>query len=117
MYNNTCKVDKTKKGSNNMTTKELMEKFKGDNNSRKFDKVLRKSIEKYFDEYLPQYDKRSIQIKKFPIKEYWYLSKVMAKETKSEKYACWTCYNLTTESMNFGRYNLTKKEALEILNK
>lgn len=35
--------------------------------------------------------------------------------TLGESYDCWTCWNDSTQSLNFGHYHLTKQEALEKL--
>lgn len=98
-----------------MTTEVFMTEFKGDNTTKKFDEILRSSIEKYFEEKLPTYDRKSIRIEKYSHKDDWYLSRVMAKKVNGDNYTCWTCYNLIYESMNFGHYDLTEKQALDIL--
>lgn len=41
--------------------------------------------------------------------------RVMAQHKKTKEYTVWTCWNETTQSMNFGHYNLTKKIAKDIL--
>jgi hypothetical protein len=52
-----------------------------------------------------------------------YLYHIIAKKPNTSKlfhngewnYSCWTCYNATTQSLNFGHYNLeSEEEAREI---
>lgn len=45
----------------------------------------------------------------------YYIYRVMAQHKVTGEYAVWTCWNETTQSMNFGHYNLTKKIAKDIL--
>lgn len=40
--------------------------------------------------------------------EDWYLFHVIAR--KGDNYSCWTSWNETTQSLNFGHYNLNSEE-------
>lgn len=43
---------------------------------------------------------------------------VMAKEKSSDGYGCWTCWNDSVKSLNYGHYDLkNREEAIEILEK
>lgn len=44
-----------------------------------------------------------------------YLYRVMAKNRIVNKYAVWTCWNESTQSLNFGHYNLNLDDAMDIL--
>ena len=44
-----------------------------------------------------------------------YIYRVMAQHKTTGKYAVWTCWNETTQSLNFGHYDLSLDDAMEIL--
>lgn len=44
-----------------------------------------------------------------------YIYRVMAKNRITNKYAAWTCWNESTQSLNFGHYNLSLDDAMDIL--
>ena len=44
-----------------------------------------------------------------------YLYRVMAQHKITGKYAVWTSWNETTQSLNFGHYNLSLENATDIL--
>lgn len=44
-----------------------------------------------------------------------YLYRVMAQHKTTGEYAVWTSWNETTQSLNFGHYNLNLEDAMEIL--
>ena len=44
-----------------------------------------------------------------------YLYRVMAQHKTTGKYAVWTCWNESTQSLNFGHYNLNLEDAMDIL--
>lgn len=44
-----------------------------------------------------------------------YIYRVMARHKTTGKYAVWTCWNETTQSLNFGHYNLSLEDAMNIL--
>nr|DAX14581.1 MAG TPA: Large polyvalent protein associated domain 24 [Bacteriophage sp.] len=44
-----------------------------------------------------------------------YIYRVMAQHKITGEYAVWTCWNETTQSLNFGHYDLTKETAIDIL--
>ena len=39
----------------------------------------------------------------------------MAQHKTTGKYAVWTCWNETTQSLNFGHYDLDLEDAMDIL--
>ena len=44
-----------------------------------------------------------------------YLYRVMAQNKTTGEYAVWTSWNETTQSLNFGHYNLNLDDAMDIL--
>ena len=44
-----------------------------------------------------------------------YIYRVMAQHKITGEYAVWTCWNETTQSLNFGHYNLNLEDAMDIL--
>ena len=44
-----------------------------------------------------------------------YLYRVMAQNKTTGEYAVWTSWNETTQSLNFGHYNLSLEDAMDIL--
>lgn len=70
-----------------------------------------KNVRSYFEKELKNYEVISVRQK---ITED-YLYRVMAKNKVTGKYAVWTCWNESTQSLNFGHYDLTKETAIDIL--
>lgn len=44
-----------------------------------------------------------------------FIYRVLAQHKITGKYAAWTCWNETTQSLNFGHYNLDLEKAMDIL--
>lgn len=54
--------------------------------------------------------------KKTDHKDDWYLYVIIAKNTVTGKYAVWTSWNESTQSLNYGHYNIQSiKDCLEIV--
>lgn len=71
-----------------------------------------KSVCKYFEEKLPAYVPAAVaRASKHPEDE---LYTVVAKHRGSGKFATWTCWNESTQSLNHGHYDLNAHDAAEI---
>ena len=77
-------------------------------------KQVRKNVEEYFKKHLPQYAVLEIR-KKSVFLEDNYLFMVSAINEKDGTYAVWTCWNETSQSLNYGHYNLQTLEECEQL--
>lgn len=77
-------------------------------------KQVRKNVEEYFKKHLPQYTVLEIR-KKSVFLEDSYLFMVSAINEKDGTYAVWTCWNETSQSLNYGHYNLQTLEECEQL--
>lgn len=72
---------------------------------RSYTKVL-KAVERYFNKNLPQYEVVEVMRKSnHPSDDYLYMV-IAATTSENPKYACWTCWNDSTESLHYGHYNL-----------
>lgn len=77
------------------------------------DKVIR-NVEKYFSEHCERYSLLGICRKSNHLED-GYLYEVIACNGNQE-YACWTSWNETTQSLNYGHYGLgSMEEALEVV--
>lgn len=70
-----------------------------------------KNVRSYFERELKNYEVISVRQKLTED----YLYRVMAQNKVTGKYAVWTCWNESTQSLNFGHYDLTKETAIDIL--
>lgn len=70
-----------------------------------------KNVRSYFERKLKNYEVISVRQK---LTEN-YIYRVMAQHKTTGKYAVWTCWNESTQSLNFGHYDLTKETAIDIL--
>ena len=79
---------------------------------RKYDmKQVRKNVEEYFKKNLPQYVVLEIKKKSvFPEDSYLFMVSA-AKEDGT--FAVWTCWNETSQSLNYGHYDLQTLEECE----
>lgn len=77
-------------------------------------KQVRKNVEEYLKKHLPQYTVLEIR-KKSVFPEDNYLFMVSAINEKDGTYAVWTCWNETSQSLNYGHYNLQTLEECEQL--
>lgn len=74
------------------------------------------SVKDYISNHFPGYDVLSV-MRKSNMPEDQYLYMVIAKNNngdsvfKSTPYACWSCWNQSTESLNYGHYNLPDEES------
>ena len=80
---------------------------------------VKSSVFQYFENHLPQYDVAAIFHKSNAASDN-YLYSVIGKRKESSKYfdddyACWSSWNQSTESLNFGHYNLSLENALNVL--
>lgn len=75
---------------------------------------IKKEIVEYFATELPQYEVDTIvRQSNHPDDSYLYM--VSAHKENGER-ACWTCYNSSTKSLNFGHYGLeSENEVADIL--
>lgn len=70
---------------------------------------VKNNVQSYFEEHLKNYTPVEIcRISNHP--EDHYLYAVIARHNNGD-YACWTSWNHSTESMNFGHYGLSDREA------
>ena len=73
--------------------------------------VVREHVELYFKNHLPQYTVLDIRRKScHPDDDYLWM--VSAKKADNS-FAVWTSWNETTQSLNFGHYNLSTIEECE----
>ena len=80
---------------------------------RKYDmKQVRKNVEEYFKKNLPQYVVLEIK-KKSVFSEDSYLFMVSAANENDGCFAVWTCWNETSQSLNYGHYDLQTLEECE----
>jgi len=70
-----------------------------------------KNVRSYFERELKNYE--VILVRQKITEDYLY--RVIAQNKITGKYAVWTCWNETTQSLNFGHYDLTKETAIDIL--
>ena len=75
-------------------------------------KQARKNVEEYFKKHLPQYTVLEIR-KKSVFPEDNYLFMVSAINEQDGTYAVWTSWNETSQSLNYGHYNLQTLEDCE----
>lgn len=74
---------------------------------------VKKHVESYFKEHLPQYKVLEIRRKSYhPDDDYLYM--VSAKKDDST-FAVWTSWNETMQSLNYGHYDLLSVEDCERL--
>lgn len=66
------------------------------------------NVEEYFKEHLPQYSVLKV-VKKSNHKDDAYLYMVSAKKS-DDTYAVWTSWNESTQSLNYGHYDLKSEE-------
>lgn len=72
---------------------------------------IRKHIELYFKEYLPQYTVLEIRKKSYhPADHYLYMVSAISSDGT---YAVWTAWNESSQSLNYGHYNLQSIEECE----
>ncbi len=72
---------------------------------------IREHVELYFKEHLPKYTVLEIRQKSYhPADNYLWM--VSAKE-EDGTYAVWTAWNVSSQSLNFGHYNLKSIEDCE----
>lgn len=77
------------------------------------------NVKKYFEKYLPHYEVVQVMRKSaHPLDDYLYM--VIARHTNypelkrqygGGEYACWTCWNESTQSLNYGHYDLESEES------
>jgi hypothetical protein len=100
-----------------------MEIKKGNANMNNVPSNVIENVKKYFDKYLPNYEVVKVMRKSsHPLDDYLYM--VIARHTNYPEikrqfgcgeYACWTCWNESTQSLNYGHYDLLSEEvAVEI---
>ncbi|MCM1237713.1 MAG: hypothetical protein NC489_47225 [Ruminococcus flavefaciens] len=72
---------------------------------------IRKHVELYFKRYLPQYTVLEIRKKSYhPADHYLYM---VSAKSNDGTFAVWTAWNETSQSLNFGHYNLKSMEECE----
>lgn len=73
--------------------------------------VVRENVELYFKKYLPEYTVLEIRRKSYhPADSYLWM--VSAKK-EDGTYAVWTAWNESSQSLNYGHYNLKSIEECE----
>lgn len=73
--------------------------------------VVRENVELYFKKYLPEYTVLEIRRKSYhPDDDYLWM--VSAKKADNS-FAVWTSWNETTQSLNYGHYDLKSIEDCE----
>lgn len=79
------------------------------------DKV-KDNVYKYFENNLPEYTVYNVYYKSNHDADN-YLYMVLAKKNtdKNDDYAVWTCWNESTQSLNYGHYSLTEEKARKVL--
>lgn len=79
------------------------------------DKV-KDNVRKYFEEHLPQYGVCEVYHKSnHDSDDYLYMVKAIKDVKPYNEYAVWTSWNESTQCLNHGHYNLTEKQAKEVL--
>lgn len=74
-------------------------------------KQVRKNVEEYFKKYLPGYTVLEIRKKSvFPEDNYLFMVSAI---NEDGSFAVWTCWNETSQSLNYGHYNLHSIEDCE----
>ena len=74
-------------------------------------RVVRKNVKLYFKKYLPEYTVLEIRRKSYhPADSYLWM--VSAKKD-DDTYAVWTAWNESSQSLNYGHYNLKSIEDCE----
>ena len=68
------------------------------------------NVKKYFAEHLKQYQLVDVmRASKHPDDHYLYMVIARKRDKKATgPWACWTCWNETTQSLNFGHYGIDK---------
>ena len=62
-----------------------------------------KDVIKYFKEFLPEYEVKMVtHYREHP--DDYYLYEVIAECISNGTYACWSCWNQITQSLNYGHY-------------
>ena len=75
--------------------------------------IVRFNVQKYFEEHLPQYEVVQVGLSS----EYIYRVLAKKKETSlfsPNDFACWTSWNESTQSLNYGHYDLPEWKATQI---
>ena len=76
---------------------------------------VRKNVDKYFAEGhgLTNYEPIAVgQHRGKGEAEYIYV--VLARQIRGGEWAVWTCWNESTQSLNYGHYNLTEQQAMRL---
>lgn len=76
-------------------------------------KEVRKAIEKEVKSIYPAYEIVNIIRYKHPDDNYLY--RVVAEKVGQDTYTYWDCFNTYTGSLNFGHYNLSYVEAMQLI--
>ena len=74
---------------------------------------VRKTIEKEVKRISPHYEIKAIIRYKHP--EDHYLYRVVALMTSNDTYTYWNSFNTFTNSLNFGHYQISLEEAMQLL--
>lgn len=77
-------------------------------------KEVVQNVKNYFAKELNNYEVIEVlRASEHPDDDYLYH---VAAKRNDEEYACWTCWNDRTQSLNYGHYNLVSKQvAMDIL--
>lgn len=72
------------------------------------------ALNRYLSKHLNDYILSKItRLSSHPDDDYLYIVKAL--NTKTLKYAVWTSWNTTTQSLNYGHYDLTEEKAEEVI--
>lgn len=77
---------------------------------------VKDNVRKYFEVYLPQYTVYDVYYKSnHDDDNYLYMVYAKKKTESKDDYAVWTSWNESTQSLNYGHYDLTEKAAKKVL--
>ena len=74
-------------------------------------KQVRKNVEQYFQKHLPSYTVLEIRKKSVYLEDNYLFMVSAIKEDGS--FAVWTCWNETTQCLNYGHYDLQSMDDCE----
>ena len=77
------------------------------------------NVKRYFEANLPEYEVvKVLRRSSHPLDDYLYM--VIGKKNQDKynmgKYSCWTCWNETTQTLNYGHYCIpTEEDVLKVV--
>lgn len=76
---------------------------------------VRKNVDKYFEEGHGLNNYKPIAVGQYRGRgEADYIYLVLGRQIRGGKWAVWTCWNETTQSLNYGHYDLTEQQAMKL---